>query len=244
MKKQLKMLVWGLITLIATGCNTSGQQKSDKVSTTVQVVGAMKNVMMKGELYGTINLDTLSNKEHLYGLGPVEYLTGEILIVDGKSYKGSVVNGSMMSVQETFNLSATFLVYANVDKWKEQNLPDDVKTLKQLETYLDEVTKTAKRPFAFKLMGTVESAGIHLVNLPKGSDVHSPEDAHVGEVKFKLANEKVQLVGFFSTEHKAVFTHHDTFIHVHLITSDRKKMGHLDEVNFKKGAMKLYLPVE
>jgi hypothetical protein len=30
------------------------------------------------ELYGNINLDTISNKTHLFGLGPVENLAGEI----------------------------------------------------------------------------------------------------------------------------------------------------------------------
>jgi acetolactate decarboxylase len=43
------------------------------------VAGAMKNVMWKGQLFGTIDLDTIFNKQHLYGLGPVEYLTGELL---------------------------------------------------------------------------------------------------------------------------------------------------------------------
>jgi acetolactate decarboxylase len=36
------------------------------------------------------------------------------------------------------------------------------------------------------------------------------------------------LLGFFSTGHKAVFTHHDTNIHVHYISWDNKLMGHLD----------------
>ena len=39
--------------------------------------------MWKGELSGTINLDTISNKKGLYGLGPESYLTGELLINNG-----------------------------------------------------------------------------------------------------------------------------------------------------------------
>jgi hypothetical protein len=31
---------------------------------------------------------------------------------------------------------------------------------------------------------------------------------------------------------------------MHLITSDRKKMGHLEEVMFRKRTMKLYLPTK
>ena len=51
----------------------------------VYVSGAMSNVMKKGQLYGTISLDTIQ-QSHMYGLGPVEYLAGEITIADGKAY--------------------------------------------------------------------------------------------------------------------------------------------------------------
>jgi acetolactate decarboxylase len=37
----------------------------------------------------------------LYGLGTVEYLEGEILIIDGKSYKSMVNSDSTMKVEET-----------------------------------------------------------------------------------------------------------------------------------------------
>ena len=96
----------------------------------------------------------------------------------------------------------------------------------------------------YKLSGAVERAMIHIVNLPKGSKVSSPDDAHKGQVNYLIKNEQADIVGFFSTEHKAIFTHHDTYLHMHLITKDRQKMGHLDEVLFEKGTMKLYLPVE
>jgi len=68
----------------------------------VRIVGAMKNVMKKGELFGTINLDSLSNKTHLYGMGPVEYLTGEITVVDGRAFKSTIQSNGEMKVEETF----------------------------------------------------------------------------------------------------------------------------------------------
>jgi acetolactate decarboxylase len=96
----------------------------------------------------------------------------------------------------------------------------------------------------FKFVGTVEQATIHIVNLPKGSIVSSPDEAHAGQVNYELENEPAEIIGFFSTMHKAIFTHHNTFLHMHLITSDRKKMGHLDQLRLKKGTMKLYLPTK
>lgn len=208
----------------------------------VKIVGQMRNVMWKGELFGSINLDTIGNKEHLYGLGPVEYLAGEILIIDGKSYKSTALTDTTMKVEETYNIKAPFFGYANIAKWTEQILPDSIQSIRQLELYLDQTTKSLPRPFLFRLTGVVKLASIHVVNLPPGSVVHSPDDAHKGQKTYQLASEQSEIVGFFSTQHQSIFTHHDTYLHMHLITADKQKMGHLDSAVFDKGSMKLYLP--
>lgn len=210
----------------------------------VKVVGAMRDVMWKGQLYGNIYLDTIAEKNNLYGLGPVEYLRGEILILDGKSYKSTIAPDGSLEMEETFDLKAPFFGYANIPKWKEERVPEKVETIADLEQYLDRITKSAPRPFMFKLSGTVERATIHVMNLPQGAIVRSPDDAHREQVNFKLDNEPFEILGFFSTAHQAIFTHHDTFLHMHLITEDRQKMGHLDDVLFRKGTLRLYLPAE
>ncbi|OFZ63575.1 MAG: alpha-acetolactate decarboxylase, partial [Bacteroidetes bacterium RIFCSPHIGHO2_02_FULL_44_7] len=235
---QTKPITIGLYLLIFSTFNAIAQESN----TNVQIVGAMKNVMWKGQLYGNIYLDTIANKEHLYGLGPLDFLTGELLIIDGKSYKSTVMADQSMKVEESFDARAPFFGYTNIHKWTELDLPDNVQNIEQLETFIDNATKSSKRPFMFKLMGEVETAEIHVVNLPKGSNVSSPDEAHKGQVTFPLTNEQVEIVGFFSTEHTAILTHHDTFLHLHLITQNRQKMGHLDKLMLKKGTAKLYLP--
>lgn len=229
-------LLFAFFTVIS--CTSIAQHHSNEVT----VKGAMKNVMWKGELDGIIDLDTLKQRKNLYGLGPVEYLAGEILILDGKSYKSTVVSATEMTVEETFKLKAPFFGYAHVKNWEEHPLPNSVRTIKDLELYVDQITKQASRPFMFRLTGTIDYAKIHVVNLPPGSKVSSPKEAHQGQVDYELTNEPSELLGFFSTEHKTIFTHHDTFLHMHLITQDRTKMGHLDEAIFKPEMMKLYLP--
>lgn len=211
-------------------------------STDVTLIGQMKDVMWKGELHGKIHLDTIKEKKNLYGLGPVEYLSGEVLIINGKSYKSTAVSGTTMKVEETYNINAPFFGYANIPEWREQQLPDSIRTVQQLERYLNQTTTSDKRPFMFRLAGIMQQAKIHVVNLPKGAKVSSPAEAHQGQVNYKVSNEQSDIIGFFSTEHKAIFTHHDSFLHMHLITADRKKMGHLDEMLLKKGTVKLYLP--
>ena len=239
-KMNFKTTLLGLTILALISCSSKAQQTINEV----KIVGEMKNVMWKGQLYGNIKLDTISNKTNLFGLGPVEYLAGEILIIDGKSYKSTVVSDTTMKVEETYEIKAPFFGYANISKWTEQTLPDSIQSIQQLEQYLDNLTKSSLRPFMFKLTGTVEKATIHIVNLPKGSKVSSPDEAHKGQKNYELKNEESEIIGFFSTEHKAIFTHHDTYLHMHLMTTDRQKMGHLDEVLLKKGTIKLYLPTE
>ena len=239
----LKHLTIGLLTIGILSCNSTKKEtnSSDKYSE-IKVVGAMKNVMWKGELGSSIKLDTISNKKGLYGLGPISFLAGELLINNGQSYVSKVTSDSTMTVEKTFDVSAPFFVYANVTEWNELDLPPNIKSIQNLEKFIDEKTTEYKRPFVFKLKGKVSTAIIHIQNLPEGTKVSSPDEAHQGQVNYKLIEKESEIIGFFSTEHKGVFTHHDSFLHMHLITKDENKMGHLDELEI--GNMKLYLPKE
>jgi len=237
----IKKLIFGILTIGILSCN-SDKKKSNSSETylDINIVGAMKNVMWKGELGGSINIDTVSNKKGLYGIGPESYLTGELLINDGNSYVSKVTSDSTMSVEKTFDVSAPFFVYANVNEWNEIELASNIRNIKNIEKLVDEKTIHFKRPFTFKLTGKISKAIIHIQNLPEGTKVSSPKDAHQEQTNYELKDEEATIIGFFSTEHKGIFTHHDSNIHLHLITKDESKMGHLDEVEIEK--MKLYLP--
>lgn len=239
----LRRIIVLVFVISIISCKSKGNKENFTDSSTysdVQIVGAMKNVMWKGELGSSIDLDTISNKKGLYGLGPEIYLTGELLINNGKSYISRVISDSTMTVEQSFDVSAPFFVYANVTEWKEIELPSEIKTIQDLEQFIDNKTKDYKRPFTFNLKGQIAKATIHIQNLPKGTKVSSPKEAHQGQVRYKLNEEAVEIVGFFSTAHKGIFTHHDSFLHMHLITKNEEKMGHLDELEIE--GMKLYLP--
>ena len=202
----------------------------------------MRNTMRMGQLQATINPDTLSNKNGLCGIGPLENLKGEIMIIDGEAFVSRVKVVDGMEVENTFIAPAPFFVYANVAEWTEVSIPKFVNDLITLEKFLNEMSGKRTSPFAFKLSGVVSDADIHIVNLPDGRKISSREEAHEGLVKYKVSNESCDLIGFFSTEHQTIFTHHDSFVHVHLINKERTKMGHLETISFRPGYMKLYLP--
>lgn len=181
-----------LILLILSLASCKKIENKNNTANKVQVSGAMKNVMKKGQLYGTINLDTISNKEHLFGLGPIEYLSGEITIFDGISYQSKVVTDTTMMVKENFNLKAPFFVYTNASNWSEIEVPKTVTDLIKLEDFLNKIPKKSNEPFGFKIEAVAEKATIHIVNLPKGTKVSSPEEAHQGQVNYNLTNELVE----------------------------------------------------
>ena len=207
----------------------------------VHITGEMRNVMWKGQLEGNIHLDTIANKSNVVGLGPLEYLGGEIIIMDGKSYKSMVMSDSRMEVVETFNIKAPFFAHANISNWSEELFDVEIQTIQQLESFLDNKMSESSQPFMFKLAGFVKEATIHVVNLPAGAKVSSSNDAHKGQVKYQMENQESEIVGFFSKEHKGIFTHHDTYLHMHLITKDKQMMGHLDELSIEKAKMRLFL---
>ncbi len=229
------------LLLIVTACRNQPGQAITANEAPVLISGAMHQVMMKGQLQASISLDTIRHKENLYGLGPMAYLAGEITVVDGRAYRSTVVNDSVMVVEESYDVEAPFFVYANVPNWSVIGLPDNITTLTQFEEYLDIFAAEKTSPFAFKLRGTALSAHIHVVNLPAGTPVNSPADAHRGQVNYTIQDEEVEIIGFYSRNHKGIFTHHDSHTHMHLITKDRKKMGHLDALVLKDKAS-LFLP--
>ncbi|RZT00249.1 acetolactate decarboxylase [Aquimarina brevivitae] len=243
LKLNSKYIYIGLLMVGFIGCHSI--QKNNNATTAdsypdIAIVGAMKNVMWKGELGGVINLDTIANKNGLYGLGPLSYLKGELLINNGKSYVSRVTSDSTMTVEKSDMVSAPFFVYGNVTEWHKIDLPAEVNTIKAVTQFIDDNTSAYEKPFAFKIIGKVSTAQIHIQNLPEGMTVSSPTEAHQGQTNYVINDEDVEIIGFFSKEHQGIFTHHDAWLHMHLITKDESKMGHVDTL-FPAG-MTLYLP--
>jgi hypothetical protein len=47
-------------------------------------IGAQRETIMNGKLAAALDLNTLANRTHIYGLGPLEQLRGEVTIADGR----------------------------------------------------------------------------------------------------------------------------------------------------------------
>lgn len=229
MKKHIFFLA--SLSLLIVACNNSTKTKGNSQ---VHIAGAMKNVMWKGELDGVIQLDTIKNRKGLYGLGPLAFLKGEILLLDGTTYISKITADGTPEVMIQEETEAPFFVYGNATQWIEKTLPRDVTELKNLERYITAQNENRNKPFIIKLEGKVKNATYHIQNLADNSVVSNPNEAHAGQQSFELTDEEVVIIGFYSKNHKGIFTHHDTNMHLHIVTKDKKKMGHLDELELER----------
>lgn len=208
----------------------------------VVAVGEMRTVMQKGDLSAAIDLRKLSKAKHLYALGPVEGLRGEITIWDSKPSIARVEDGKI-AISDSFDVKACFLVYAEVGSWHELAIPDDVRDAEQLEAFVSNAAAKLKlvgRPFPFAVKGTFEKLAYHIVNKTDNAP-HSRENHDRVKVHFTAENVAARLIGFHSERHHGVFTHHGTNVHLHIITDDDKQSGHVESLRLGTGSV-LLLP--
>ena len=207
----------------------------------VKTAGAMKDVMWKGMLSDVVKLDTLKPRKGLYALGPGPRLRGELLVLDGTTYWSTVrADSSLQVATDPDEVGAPFLVYGWQSEWKKTSLPDSVKSLGQLESWVDKRMGAVQKPFPLRQEGQVREAFIHAQNLAPDATVSNPREAHAGQVNYRLPSQRVQIAGFFSRKHQGIFTHHDSFLHLHLIDEKEQMMGHLDSLSI--GQLQIYLP--
>ena len=208
----------------------------------VKVSGAMKNIMMKGDLSAHVNLDTL-DKNHLFGLGPVAGLKGEIMILNGKVYSSSKDNNQVLNKQNMVS-TAAMLVYSNVERWRPVNIKATINTYTDLEKLI-ETTAIANGydtaiPFAFKIEALPEKASYHIIDWKEGA-THTMDNHKQFAYTGQVSNEKLVLLGFYSKHHQSVFTHHTTYMHIHLLEEKTETVGHMDDIQIN-GPITIYLP--
>jgi len=237
----MKFVIILLIVISITSCGIDNKG-TNKFK--VEYKGALKNMMHKGDISAKADLTDFENIECFYALGAIENLKGEIQIFDSKSFNTIVID-STLTFDNSFNKKATLLVYASVSKWKSVYIPDNIVTYKQLESYIRQTAKENQiitdEPFPFLIEGTPKSFDWHVINWKEGDTEHSHEKHITSGLFGTINNRPVEMLGFYSNSHHAIFTHHTTNMHIHVKTIDNKIAGHVDGLTLGKG-MILKLP--
>ena len=71
---------------------------------------------------------------------------------------------------------------------------------------------------------------------------HSPARHEAAKVRFLLAGEPVEIIGFSSVRHHGIFVPMDSTMHAHAIARDGRMAGHVDALHLASG-WRLALPV-
>jgi acetolactate decarboxylase len=208
----------------------------------VKVAGALRHIMIEGDLSSHIKLDTLT-KQNLYGLGPVAGLKGEIIILNGKIYSSTKSSDQLIHRNE--GIDAAMLVYSHVKKWKAITFNKKIQNNLELENLIKMAAAAhgidSKTPFAFKIESSLAIADYHVIDWNKRTK-HTMENHRQFAYEGTLKNEKISFLGFYSAHHKGIFTHHTSNMHVHVLGQGSGITGHLDNVKVP-GKFTLFLPL-
>ncbi|RIV74364.1 acetolactate decarboxylase [Flagellimonas aequoris] len=208
----------------------------------VHSIGAMKDMGSTYDLH--ILLDTISPKSHLYGMGPYDRMKGEITVVDGKPYFASAFVDGEYKVGTDWNIRSPFFVYSDVKEWSVFKITSSFNCVEGIQDIVASIAKAngynLKQPFPFVIKGPFDGLTGHIVT-PRNPEVEGYREG-IKSQKFSFKDTKGELIGFYSENHQGVFTHADSFVHIHFLKRDKSFMGHLDEITTKPSSYKLYLP--
>lgn len=208
----------------------------------VEWVGAQKDVL-SGDLSPHISLSELVHLDHLYALGPIAGLKGEITILNGTPSISSVVDEGV-GIDTSFSHAACFLAYTQVERWQKVDLPEEVKNEEELERSLPEVARLvgidSAVPFPYLIRGTLPLVAFHILNKTDGLP-HNPQRHEQAKVHFHMENAAVTIIGFYSESHRGIFTPGDHATHQHMVSADGKISGHVDKLSLSNSTI-LFLP--
>jgi len=214
---------------------------SAEANSDVHLLGEMRRMFTARDIGPNVDLAEVNKTPHLYALGPLAGLKGEITVSDGQVFVSKANDGkSVVSIDP--RVKSIFLVYASVSAWRSVDIPESVRTEKDLAAFVESQMPRDTRS-AFRVEGNALTARYHIQNY-KGSAKDLTHEAHdAAKVFLEITNAPVELVGFFTNREGdgGSFVHMGQTTHVHIISKDRKQMGHLESIKLGPGA-RLLLP--
>jgi len=225
------------------GCGGSGDAATEdpgSLNGDVQVHGALRAMFHEGQIGTQVTLDTLLPDPHLYAVGALSDLSGEITIVGGETYlsypEGDQARTEAVSQPDA---GASLLVSARVTAWTSVTTKHPI-PFETLDEAIGELAAQAgmdlDRRIPFLLEGEFEDLRWHVVDgtrLPEGETTHV--DHLAASVQTALDRATATLIGFYSTGDQGVFTHMGSTTHIHCILEEPLATGHVDHVVIPAG---------
>jgi acetolactate decarboxylase len=135
-------------------------------------------------------------------------------------------------------LNAIFLVYANVPRWDTIYLQQKITSIQELQNAVIQAAfkhgTDTNSAFPFLLFASIKEASGHIMFKDTMVKTINSDALKAAKHITHFSSQKAQLLGFYSQHHQTIFTHHDSFLHLHYLVSNNSQAGHLDEISFSE----------
>lgn len=218
------------------GSGSEEQSKEEKPAYKVEVFGELRKVMHGEEIGGQVALDSL-DKSYLYGIGAIEGLKGELTILNGQVYQARVDSlGLKISLADS--VRASLLVTAQVGEWDTLVFQG----VANVDSLLS--TVAAKRDLgedlAFIILAKPQQMNYHVINFTGDKPNH--KNHKQGSLSGGISKEEVKIIGLYSEKAAGIYTHMGSKTHMHFVSVDEGKSGHVDKLDLGEAAFKLLIP--
>ena len=183
-----------------------------------------------------IPLAHLSGLENLYAIGALEQRPGEVSIFDSVPFVSEVWTPTE-TIDSNRVYRAEFLIYTIVERWHRAlvwqpiNSEEDLETALLLRAVVEGIS--VDEPFPFLLYGHANRANGRFLCNPNYQ--HGREPSEKAKSHFSIEKEAIEIVGFYSMNHRGIVTPRDSSFHMHLRTLDNRISGHLESVQWDLG---------
>jgi acetolactate decarboxylase len=214
----------------------------------VKYSGTMRKIRQDKQVDASILIDTIKAK-NLYALGPVENLRGEIIVWNNDAFVAALTNDKQPYVQKKVkNLKAIFLVYADVEHWDTILLREtQINSMLDLEHFISRAVHNqnvdTSLAFPFQIYARAISGQGHIMFKDTSETEITPEILEKARTENSFTDQYIQMLGFYSQHHQSIFTHHDTYLHIHYRLRNKYQAGHLEQLKLDPNyPIKLLLP--
>jgi acetolactate decarboxylase len=231
----------------APNAQRSSAQAATATLPEVKAYGALHAMMHEGKTAAEIHIQQLA-PAHVYAVGALSELRGEVTIVDSKIWLAypNGASGERVESPPSSDEGAALLVSSIVPNWSSVPIDEDIEPA-QLESTIERIAKShgvdIERRFALRIEGPLANVAWHVIDGSRATpETTASHEGHMQmAVREQLPEASATVVGFFSKNDQGVFTHMGANTHLHWVDATNRRTGHLDSVKVLKHAT-LWLP--
>lgn len=201
----------------------------------IRVWGTLRAMFHEGRTGAAVSLATLLPDPHLFALGALAELAGEVTILAGSAHLAFPDgDGARAEVETRSERAAALLVAARVPAWRSVRTEHAI-AFADLDAAIARLAAEAGLPadarVPFLLEGEFTDLRWHVIDGRRlAGGANSPQDHLAASVRLHRTHARGTLLGFYSPFDQGVFTQRSARTHIHCVLADPPATGHVDHV--------------